>query len=490
MALTSLLPSAELRAQRVAIAQAMQQKKAAKIAAKKEQLEKAKVARAASMAAKAAARAAEAEAVAQEAAGGYGHLSSDDDFLPPLQNRPQRNLPSEQSRYNSSNAAGPSRSLNGFAQHAQRGQAASTPAGSDDAKQPASRNGYQVHHPHQHNRQLAHSERHPGGSERQTWDLDGASAQSRQLNGQHRHHRSHDHQPGSGLLPEAGAQDSEADVRFSVESGYRQHALPLSRNEPMNAEGSWDGTHAQLRHSGEAIQLPGELPGSRLAARRPDSEEADDKFDWGAWMSPEGERKAIAERLQRARRPPKRPYPLPEPPKPKPKKHQSLRGSSQHRDAMHQHRLPDRLLRQESGSTSSGQFSQEFSHAHGPAQHAHKHRLGSAIPGRSAASQKAGKGKSKGRRALEEVGCVRAAAYQGEAFMQARMDVLQQQGVVPGNQAPADTDHGHQVCCTRTAPQPSIPARPPLPFPPARPSLSRLRPRGGLVMNQLSSICP
>ena len=29
--------------------------------------------------------------------------------------------------------------------------------------------------------------------------------------------------------------------------------------------------------------------------------------------------------------------------------------------------------------------------------------------------------------------------------MQARMDVLEQQGVVPGNQAPADHDADHQV---------------------------------------------
>ncbi len=46
---------------------------------------------------------------------------------------------------------------------------------------------------------------------------------------------------------------------------------------------------------------------------------------------------------------------------------------------------------------------------------------------------------------VEDVGCIRAAAYQGEAFMQARMDVLQQQGVVQGNQAPADHDTGQQV---------------------------------------------
>ncbi len=108
------------------------------------------------------------------------------------------------------------------------------------------------------------------------------------------------------------------------------------------------------------------------------------------------------------------------------------------------HRLTDRLLQQESGSTSSGQFSQEWPHV--PMQHAHRPRPGSANPGRGDASRRAAKGKSKGTRALEEVGCIRAAPYQGEAFMQARMDVQQQQGVVPGNQAPADADHGHQVC--------------------------------------------
>ena len=46
---------------------------------------------------------------------------------------------------------------------------------------------------------------------------------------------------------------------------------------------------------------------------------------------------------------------------------------------------------------------------------------------------------------VEDVGCIRAAAYQGEAFTQARMDVLEQQGVVQGNQAPADHDTGQQV---------------------------------------------
>ena len=401
----------------------MQEKKTAKAAAKKEQLEKAKLARAASMAAKAAARAAEAEAAAQHAASAYGHLSSDDDFLGPLQGRSQQPFQPEQSRQGSADAAGPSRTLNGFAQHAQRGQLASAPADSDGAKQPASRNGYHLHH------SLA----------------------------QHSHCMGH----GNGALPaESGAQDSEAHVRFPPEHRRMSH---LGRDQPLKEEDSWDGAHAQLLHSGGERQLLSELSACELESKQPDCEEADkgadDKFDWGAWMSPEGERKAIAERLQRPRRPPKRPYPLLDPPKPKPKKHQSLKGSSQHRDARLQHRLPDRLLMQESGSTSSGQLSHGWPHAHGPVQQAPKHRPGSAIPGRTAASQRAAKAKSKGRRALEKMGCIRAAAYQGEAFMQARVDVLHQQGVVPGNQAPADADHGHQVCYT-PAPTPLSPPAP------------------------------
>ena len=409
----------------------MQEKKTAKAAAKKEQLEKAKVARAASMAAKAAARAAEAEAAAQHA-NAYGHLSSDDDFLGPLQGRSQQPFQPEQSRQGSADAVGPSRSLNGFAQHAQRGQLASAPANSDGANQPAGRNGYHSYH------SLA----------------------------QHSHCMSH----GNEALPtESGAQESEAHVRFPLKYRRMSH---LGRDQPLKEEDPWDGAHAQLLHSGGERQLLSELPASELESKQPDCEEADtaadDNFDWGAWMSPEGERKAIAERLQRPRRPPKRPYPLLDSPKPKSKKHQSLRGSSQHRDARLQHRLPDRLLMQESGSTSSGQLSHEWPHAHGPVQQAPKHRQGSAIPGRTAASQRAAKGKSKGRRALEEMGCIRAAAYQGEAFMQARMDVLQQQGVVPGNQAPADADNGHQVCHT-----PAPPTPPPL-RPPMRPNASWL----------------
>ena len=397
----------------------MQEKKAAKAAAKKEQLEKAKAARAASMAAKAAARAVEAEATAQHAASAYGHLSSDDDFLGPLQGRSQQPFQPEQG----SADAGPSRSLNGFAQHAQRGQLTSTPADSDGIRQPANRNGYCLHHSF----------------------------------AQHSHCMSYGHQ---ALLAESGAQDSETEVTFAVESEYR-HVPHLGHGQPVKEEDSWDGAHAQLMHSRGERQLQSELPAPELESMQPDSEEADkgadDKFDWGAWMSPEGERKGIAERLQRPRRPPKRPYPLLDPPKPKPKKHQSLKRSSQHLGARVQHRLPDRLLLQESGSTSSGQLSHEWSHAHGPVPQALKHRSESAIPGRTAASQRAVK--EKGRRALQQVGCIRAAAYQGEAFMQARMDVLHQQGVVPGNQAPADADHGHQVC------PPSPFCAPPLPLP-------------------------
>ena len=426
----SVLCCAELKARRVAVAQAMQEKKAAKAAAKKEQLEKAKVARAASMAAKAVARAAEAEAAA--AASACAHLSSDDDFLGPLQGRAQQPCQAtEQSRHSSHNAAGPSRSLNGaaqHAQHAQHGQAGSVPEG---VRQPASRNGY-----------LSYQSQHA----------------------QHSQRISHDSQ---AVLAESGAQDSTAIFKFPVESEHR--GTPhLFHDQPMKEEDAWDGAHVQYMHSRGARQLPSELLASGSESRQPESEEADregdrggnEEFDWGAWMSPEGKRKAIAERLQRPRRPPKRPYPLLDPPKPKPKKpQQSLRGSSsQHCDARLQHRPPDRL--QGSVATTSGQFSQEeWSHALGPMQQPHRHRPGSAPPGRTAAaSQGATKGRSKGRsigrRALEEVGCIRAAAYQGEAFMQARMDVLHQQGVLPGNQAPADAHPDHQVCHTTAIPPP------------------------------------
>ncbi|KAL3151508.1 hypothetical protein ABBQ38_012507 [Trebouxia sp. C0009 RCD-2024] len=455
---------AELRAQRVALAQAMQERRAAKLAAKKEQQEKAKAARAASMAAKAAARAAEAEAAAQH--GGYVHLTSDDDFLnprlgPPMQplHLPRQPLQPEQYRH-SAGGAGPSRGSNGLAQHAQHGQGAAE--ADDGAKQPASRNGFQIYHPHGHNGQLVGGERHPEGSERQMWGANGDTGQDlrRESGSTHRYPhgttsdmlrggqlQSGGWPTGATLYSGSGLQNSlelnSMQVSAShgqlhpVELGCRHHASSLSHDQGATAEGSWQ-VHARLSHSAGSRQLPQQLPASESESRRPDSEEADDKFDWGAWMSPEGDHTAIAGRLQRPRRPPKRPYPLPDPTKPRLKKHHSSKGSSQH-----QRRLTDRLLRQESGSTSSGQFSQEW--PHGPVQHAHKPRPSSAIPGRSCASHRGAKGKSKGRRALEEVGCIRAAPYQGEAFMRARMDVQQQQGVVPGNQAPADADHGHQA---------------------------------------------
>jgi hypothetical protein len=164
----------------------------------------------------------------------------------------------------------------------------------------------------------------------------------------------------------------------------------------------------------------------------------------------------IAERLQRTRRPPKRPYSLPDIPKPKPKKQASR--TTHHKL---QHRHADRLLRQDSGSTSSEQFAQprqhhsQFSQYH-QQQQQHQQRKAS-LQGRAASdaaavAKKADRGRLKGRHVVEDVGCIRAAAYQGEAFMQARMDVLQQQGVVQGNQAPADHDTGQQVCT-----QPHVP---------------------------------
>ncbi len=152
----------------------------------------------------------------------------------------------------------------------------------------------------------------------------------------------------------------------------------------------------------------------------------------------------IAERLQRTPRPPKRPYSLPDIPKPKPKKQASR--STHHKL---QHRHADRLLRQDSGSTSSEQFAQPRQH-HTQYSQYHQHQRKASLPGRAssdaaAAAKKANRGRLKGRRVVEDVGCIRAAAYQGEAFMQARVEVLQQQGVVQGNQAPADHDTGQQV---------------------------------------------
>jgi len=155
----------------------------------------------------------------------------------------------------------------------------------------------------------------------------------------------------------------------------------------------------------------------------------------------------IAERLQRTRRPPKRPYSLPDIPKPKPKKQAS---KSTHHKLQHKHE--DRLLRQDSGSTSSEQFAQPRQHhtQYNRYQQQQQHQRKPSLPGHAssdaaAVAKKASRGRLKGRRVVEDVGCIRAAAYQGEAFMQARMDVLEQQGVVPGNQAPADHDTGQQV---------------------------------------------
>ena len=155
----------------------------------------------------------------------------------------------------------------------------------------------------------------------------------------------------------------------------------------------------------------------------------------------------IAERLQRTRRPPKRPYSLPDIPKPKPKKHAS---KSTHHKLQRKHE--DRLLRQDSGSTSSEQFAQPRQHhtQYSQYQQQQQHQRKASLPGHAssdaaAVAKKANRGRLKGRRVVEDVGCIRAAAYQGEAFMQARMDVLEQQGVVQGNQAPADHDTGQQV---------------------------------------------
>ena len=55
-------------------------------------------------------------------------------------------------------------------------------------------------------------------------------------------------------------------------------------------------------------------------------------------------------------------------------------------------------------------------------------------------SKKASRGKKRSRVAMEEVGCIRAAAYQGEAFLQARLEVLHQQGAVAGNSTLPDAD--------------------------------------------------
>ena len=154
----------------------------------------------------------------------------------------------------------------------------------------------------------------------------------------------------------------------------------------------------------------------------------------------------IAERLQRTRRPPKRPYSLPDIPRPKPKKQAS---KSTHHKLQHRH--ADRLLRQDSGSTSSEQFAQPRQHHSQFSQyHQQQHQRKARLPGRAASdaaavAKKTNRGRLKGRHVVEDVGCIRAAAYQGEAFMQARMEVLQQQGVVQGNQAPADHDTGQQV---------------------------------------------
>lgn len=163
----------------------------------------------------------------------------------------------------------------------------------------------------------------------------------------------------------------------------------------------------------------------------------------------------IAERLQRTRRPPKRPYSLPDIPKPKPKKQAS---KSTHHKLQSKH--ADRLLRQDSGSTSSEQFAQPRQHhtqysqyQQQQQQHQRKASLRwHASSNAAVVAKKANRGRWKGRRVVEDVGCIRAAAYQGGAFMQARMDVLEQQGVVQGNQAPADHDAGQQVSTPAVVP--------------------------------------
>lgn len=463
----------------------MQEKRAAKAAAKKQQQEKARVARAASLAAKAAARAAEEEKDAARAAEAEsaGQQPAYDPHLSDFRNA-------------NGDAFGHNRCLNGYpqqAQHSQHGQHTEHVLHSQNASNwdltkqpngvPARRNGYHLPHANQGDGQLAGPEGQIDMLERQAWDGDGPTGQERRLSiaeqdidimyrspdqavahagstqtspevdiihssshGRRRRSSQNLHQHSTGRSVHSALNGSDAVLRFPGQSDLKHDTAYLTQHQPLKAEGTLATWHmpSHLAQSSDSGQLPSESHASESDTKRRESEEADDTFDWEAWTSPGQRRQGIAERLQRPRRHPKRPYPLPDPSKPKPKKPHSLKGSSHH-PVRPQHRLLDRPARQVSTSNSWGQFDPESSHAHGTGQHAHLHRLGSAMPGRAAASQRAAKGRSKGRRALEEVGCIRAAPYQGEAFMQARMDVLEQQGVLPGNQAPADADSGHQV---------------------------------------------
>lgn len=54
-----------------------------------------------------------------------------------------------------------------------------------------------------------------------------------------------------------------------------------------------------------------------------------------------------------------------------------------------------------------------------------------------------------------QVGCIRAAAYQSEMFLNARMDAFQQQGLTLGN-VPAAAGDSHQVCLYAVAQQDHI----------------------------------
>ena len=451
----------ELKAQRQVQVQMMAERKAAKAAAKKEQQEKAKAARAASLAAKAIAKAAEAEAAAQQSA--HANWTSREhhrDAAHQLHSMSGLQYSSQAANSDDLNrdVAAASRNLNGYVQHSQHAQRQTGHTTSHlDNRQlngmPARRNGYHLPKANQHSGQLAGAEGQAGQLEGQIGWADMAHTQQHKLSTRHHNVDMVYNSPDKGGLHDHSASASpEVDIMNSISTEkrirggecYQQHQLHSGSAELGPDAESGDRQPARFRDLSCSGQLSGEAHASESDAKRHESELADDKFDWEAWMSPE-ERKGIAERLQRARRPPKRPYSPPEPPKPKAKKHQTLKSRA-HPPAWLPHSHSDRLLRQESGSTSSSQFGPDNSHASDHWQHAHTHRPGSAMPGRAATGMKA-KGKSKGRRALEEVGCIRAAAYQGEAFMQARMDVLQQQGVLPSNQAPADSENGHQVSC-------------------------------------------
>ena len=416
----------------------------------------------------------------------------------------EQNPQAGQFRDTNRDATGHSRFLNGSAQQAQHDQQAQhsqhvqhhqqaehaqhSQHGSDwdHTKQPnglpARRNGYHLPDANQHDGQLTDAEGQFAILKRQAWEGGRSTGQEGRLStadqdidimyrspqqafahagsaqtspeidiihtssgGRQRCSSRHMHQQGTGTTLHSALQNSAAGVRSLIEPDARHDTIYHLQHQPLKAETTSATCHmpSQLAHSSDSGQLLSESQASQSDAKRLESEEADDTFDWEAWMSPEQKRQGIAERLQRPRRPPKRPYPLLDPSKPKPKKHQSLKGSSHHPVRL-QHRLPDRLARHGSRSTCLG-LDPESAHASGQGQYAHTQTSGLALPSRAAANRRAAKGRSKGRRALETVGCIRAAAYQGEAFMQARMDVLEQQGVLPGNQAPADADSGHQV---------------------------------------------